>query len=156
MTSLFKKLNFKQQKEICVLNHPATFDPDLNAMNDYTIIKTNINETNEIEFVLAFVKAKADIDAFTPYIDRKLKGDGTVWFAYPKGSSKKYKIAINRDNGWDILGKLGFEAVRQVSIDEDWSAVRFRKVEFIKTMNRNPDFAMTEAGQLKTKNNKTR
>lgn len=152
MTPLFKKLNFKQQKEICVLNHPAEFEAELEAMKGYTTIRTDHNEANEIEFVLAFVKTKADIDTITPLIDKKLDGDGIVWYAYPKGTSKKYKAEINRDSGWDILGKSGFEAVRQVAIDEDWSALRFRKVEFIKTMTRRPDFAMTKAGQLKTKN----
>jgi len=30
------------------------------------------------------------------------------------------------------LKALGFETVRAVAIDEDWSALRFRRVEFIK------------------------
>jgi aryl carrier-like protein len=28
---------------------------------------------------------------------------------------------------------LGFDSVRMVAIDEDWSALRFRRVEFIKS-----------------------
>lgn len=152
MTPLFKKLNFKQQKEICILNHPAEFKTELNAMEGYTSIETNINTMNEIEFVLVFVKTQAEIDNITPLIDKKLKGDGIVWYVYPKGTSKKHKAAINRDNGWDILGKAGFEPVRQVAIDEDCSALRFRKVEFIKVMTRKTDFAMTQQGRLKTKN----
>lgn len=55
-----------------------------------------------------------------------------LWFAYPKGTSKKYKCDFNRDDGWEPLRKLGFDTVRQVAIDEDWSALRFRRVEFIK------------------------
>jgi hypothetical protein len=27
---------------------------------------------------------------------------------------------------------LGFDTVRQVAIDDDWSALRFRRVEYIK------------------------
>jgi len=34
-----------------------------------------------------------------------------------------------------------------VAIDEDWSAVRFRRVEFIKTMTR--DRALTKQGKAK-------
>jgi len=67
-----------------------------------------------------------------------------VWFAYPKGSSKKYTSQINRDNGWAVLGKAGFEPVRMVAIDEDWSAVRFRRVEFIKTMTRPAEARLTQ------------
>ncbi len=42
------------------------------------------------------------------------------------------------------MGKAGFEPVRMVAIDEDWSAVRFRRVEFIKTMNRPEEVRLTK------------
>jgi hypothetical protein len=48
-----------------------------------------------------------------------------------------------------MLGKLGFEAVRQVAIDQDWSALRFRRVEFIKTMSRDKKRAISEVGKTK-------
>lgn len=34
------------------------------------------------------------------------------------------------------MGSLGFAGVRQVAIDDDWSALRFRRVEYIKKMAR--------------------
>ena len=150
VTPLFKKLNFKQHKEILILNSPTEFGAELKAMQDCTTIKTDIKSINEMEFALTFVKTQTEIDKIVPLIDKKLKGDGIVWFAYPKGTSQKYKSEINRDKGWDILGKADFETVRQVAIDDDWSALRFRKVEFIKTMNRRTDFAMTKDGKTKT------
>jgi hypothetical protein len=36
-----------------------------------------------------------------------------------------------------------------VAIDEDWSALRFRRVEFIRTMTRDKKRAITEKGQKK-------
>lgn len=74
-----------------------------------------------------------------------------VWFVYPKGTSKKYKNKINRDSGWEIMGKVGFERVRLAAIDEDWSALRFRRVEYIKTMQRRESIAQTKDGKAKTK-----
>jgi hypothetical protein len=65
-------------------------------------------------------------------------GDAIVWFAYPKGTSKRYTCDFNRDTGWDVLGRLGFEPVRQVALDEDWSALRFRRAEFIQSLRRPP------------------
>jgi hypothetical protein len=79
--------------------------------------------------------------------EKQSEGDVVIWFAYPKGTSKKYKCEFNRDTGWEIFGKLGFEPVRAVAIDEDWSALRFRRVSFIKTMIRS--FALTEEGKIK-------
>jgi hypothetical protein len=37
-----------------------------------------------------------------------------------------------------------FEPVGMVAIDEDWSALRFRRVEFIKTMNRPESVRLTK------------
>ena len=45
----------------------------------------------------------------------------------PKGTSKRYKSEIHRDTGWQAIGQAGFEPVRAVAIDEDWSALRFRR-----------------------------
>ena len=50
-----------------------------------------------------------------------------------------------------MLGDLGFEGVRMVAIDEDWSAIRFRRVENIKTLNRDQSWIMSEAGKKKAK-----
>ncbi len=77
--------------------------------------------------------------------------DVVLWFAYPKGTSKNYKCDFNRDNGWDALGELNFEGVRIVSIDEDWSALRFRKVRFIKNMTRNEKMILSKEGAKKRK-----
>jgi hypothetical protein len=49
-----------------------------------------------------------------------------------KGTSKKYSCDFNRDDGWEVLRQAGFDSVRQVAIDDDWSALRFRRFEFIK------------------------
>lgn len=149
MTPTFKKLNYKEQKEICVINHPPEFYGEVEAMKMTTSVKTDINKCRELEFILIFVKSVAEVEAIVTAIDEKLKGDSIVWFAYPKGTSKKYKVDINRDNGWHALGKHGYEGVRGVAIDEDWSALRFRRVQFIKKMTRN--FAMSEEGKKKAK-----
>ena len=120
-------------------------------MKNITSIKTDIKGLKEFEFILTFLKTKDEIDDIVPFIAKKLKGDGIVWFAYPKGTSKKYKVAVSRDKGWDILGQMGFEGVRAVAIDDDWSALRFRRIEYIKVMKRNPNLAMIQKVKIKTK-----
>jgi len=45
-----------------------------------------------------------------------------LWVAYPKGN----RTDINRDSLWPILSELGLRPVTQVSIDQVWSALRFR------------------------------
>jgi hypothetical protein len=148
MTALFKKLNLKEQNPVYIINSPVSFKAEMDNIKQSVNVINDLSKADEIMFILSFVTKQEELDGVIPVIAEKLKGDGVVWFAYPKQSSKKIKCEINRDNGWDILGEYGFEAVRQVAIDEDWSAVRFRKVEYIKTMKRK-DGAMTEEGKKK-------
>ncbi len=138
----FAKLNLKDQTEITVLNAPASFEPELKALKDVTVRRDA--KGGVIDFSLAFVTTQKEVDKLGPQVAKKAKGDAVVWFAYPKGSSKKYKSQINRDNGWAVMGKAGFEPVRMVAIDEDWSALRFRRVEFIKTMKRPEEVRLTK------------
>jgi hypothetical protein len=72
-----------------------------------------------------------------------------VWVAYPKGSSKKYTCEFNRDSGWSSMGAQGLEPVRMVAIDEDWSALRFRRVDYIKTMKRGAAHAISAKGKAR-------
>src|SRR5262245_34085259 len=128
-SAVFAKLNLKDHKEIVVLNAPDSFGPELKKLSGVSVRKS---------------------------LTRAAEGDAIIWFAYPKGSSKRYKSEINRDRGWKALGAAGFEGVRMVAIDEDWSAVRFRRVQFIKTMNRHVSGAMTTAGKARTSGNSRR
>jgi hypothetical protein len=149
MTPLFKKLNYKEQPLIHVLNAPDSFATELTGMAGVAAIKNALKTADRAAFVLAFCTKQTEIDKLAPVIANALESDGLLWFAYPKGSSKKYKCDFNRDTGWALLGELGFEPVRMVAIDEDWSALRFRRVEHIKVMRRS--FAMTKEGQAKVK-----
>ncbi|MCF8253600.1 MAG: hypothetical protein K9I36_07305 [Bacteroidia bacterium] len=136
MTPLLQKLNFKNQKEMLLLNPPNEFELEQKEISAFVILKNKLVQTEPIEFVLSFVKTKEEIENLGQSIIPLLKEDALLWFAFPKGSSKKYKVEINRDKGWEYLKEQGFETVRAVSIDEDWSALRFRHISFIKVMTR--------------------
>ncbi len=133
MPPVFAKLNLKDHTRIAVLSAPASFEPELAALGGVTIAR-DLKSAGDIEFVLAFVTKQKEVDVLAKPVSTKARGDAVVWFAYPKGTSKKYRSEINRDNGWQALGKAGFEPVRMIAIDEDWSALRFRRAEFIKTL----------------------
>jgi hypothetical protein len=148
MASTFGKLNLKEQKQILVLNAPGSFEPELKTLRGIAI-QRDLKSAGEIEFALAFVTKQKEVDSLGKVIAKKAEGDAVVWFAYPKGSSKKYKSEINRDAGWKVLGDSGFEPVRMVAIDEDWSAVRFRRVEFIKTLTRGKEHRMSASGKAR-------
>ncbi len=151
MSTVFKKLNLKNQGEITVINAPQSFEPELAALEG-VFIRRDVEQAAEIQFLLAFVTRQAEVDDIARAAGAKAKGDALIWFAYPKGTSKKYKCEFNRDTGWTTVGEQGFEPVRQIAIDEDWSAIRFRRVEYIKTMKRHPDGAISQAGRERLSN----
>jgi hypothetical protein len=132
MGSVFEKLNLGSRQEIVVLGAPESFQPALAQLPVITI-HLHLESVAEAGFCLAFVTRKSEVEKLAPAITRRAKGDAIVWFAYPKGTSKKYTCDFNRDTGWASLKKLGFDTVRAVAIDEDWTALRFRRKEFIKS-----------------------
>ena len=148
MLTVFAKLNLKDHKQIVVLDSPSSFESELAALKGVEIIR-DLKKAKEVTFSLAFVTTQGQVDALAPAIARKAAGDAIVWFAYPKGTSKKYKSQIGRDNGWNMLGQEGFEPVRMVAIDENWSAKRFRRAGFIKSTTRPKEYRLTERGQAR-------
>lgn len=153
MDALLTKLNFKDHKAIYVINHPDSFLPNLEAMKQITLVKTSVEPGDEVEFAVFFAITQEQLDEAVNLIGPNLSGDAILWAAYPKGSSKKYKCEFNRDTGWNETGKFGLEVVRQVAIDEDWSALRFRKVTFIKKITRSDKMILSAEGKsLKEKN----
>jgi hypothetical protein len=148
MTPLFNKLNLKGQNEIVVLDAPESFEAELRALDGVTVHR-DAAALERVEFALAFVITNAQVAAAADAILPKAQGDAVVWFAYPKGTSKRYKCEFNRDNGWAPMGAAGFEPVRMIAIDEDWSALRFRRVEHIKSLKRDASRAATEQGKAR-------
>jgi hypothetical protein len=143
MPPVFAKLNLKDQKQIVVLNSPPSFEREIAGLDGVDVVR-DLKKAKVVTFSLAFVTKQQEVDSVATGIGKKVEGDAVVWFAYPKGSSKKYKSEINRDSGWRVLGSEGFEPVRMVAIDEDWSAVRFRRIDFIKKMTRGREHLLTE------------
>jgi hypothetical protein len=148
LTPLFRKLNLGDQRSIHVLNAPASFEAELKALNG-AVIERSVQ--GEVHFALAFVTTSEGVADAVGSLVKAAVGDVLLWMVYPKTTSKRYKCGFNRDNGWAALGAAGYEAVRQVAVDEDWSALRFRKAEFVKTMSRHPAGAISPEGRKKAR-----
>lgn len=152
MTPLFNKLNLGDCDTILVLNSPKSFEAELSQLDGVKVLRKATAKL-KAPFVIAFATTQAECDLFSSTIAKATEGDSIVWIAYPKGSSKKYKCEFNRDSGWAVIGEAGFEPVRQVAIDEDWSALRFRRTEHIKSMTRSNTMAISTEGKRRTSRN---
>lgn len=145
MDPILKKLQLKPQMKLSVLRAPEESRPLLKAWSEHVLVKTR--QSPKDDAVLVFVKAQKDIDALVPKVIAKLDAATLLWMAYPKKSSKLYRCDISRDKGWQALGEQGFEPVRQIAIDENWSALRFRALEQIKRFEREAKHAISDAGK---------
>ena len=130
-TPLFKKLNLGAHREIVVFNAPDSFESELKQLAGVKILRDPAKPRN-LKFGLAFAITQAQLDRASKTLAAASEGDAVIWFAYPKGTSKRYTCEFNRDSGWQVIVAAGFESVRMVAIDEDWSALRFRRVEYVK------------------------
>jgi hypothetical protein len=151
MTPLFDKLHLKAERQLVVLDAPASFEPELAALQSLgDTVRVARAAQPDTRFAIAFVVTQAALDAAARLLAAQAADDAVLWFAYPKQSSKKYRCEFHRDSGFDVLGELGYEAVRMVAIDTDWSALRFRKAEHIKTLKRDPSRVRSAAGRQRT------
>lgn len=147
---VFTKLQLKDQSPIHVLDAPESFAPELRALRGVEVLRAV--GTESVAFALAFVTTQSQLERHAKALaKRSIPGDVVLWIAYPKGSSKRYRSELSRDGSWQVLGDLGFEGVRMVAIDEDWSALRFRRAAFIKSLKRDPSRAMSSAGKARVK-----
>ena len=124
MPTVFSKLNLKDQREILVVDAPASFEPELSALSGVEVAR-DPQEVAKTSFALLFATRQAEVDTLSAMIIDKLEADAILW-------SRRYRCDFNRDSGWRVLRAHGFDTVRQVAIDEDWSALRFRRVEHIR------------------------
>lgn len=130
MAHIFDKLNLNGHREILVLDSPLSFEKELKLLMGVRISR-DLAVVRQFSFALVFVAHKTQLDRYSDVIVSKLQGDAVLWFAYPKVTSRNLTCDFNRDNGWDVIRGAGFDPVRLVAIDADWSALRFRRKEFI-------------------------
>lgn len=153
MEQLLKKLNYKDQSPVLLLNLPPELSDFARYVQSVTELVNSLDKVEKPQFALFFVTQLFEIEAIAKALEGRLEGDTILWFVYPKGTSKRYKCNFNRDTGWGALGKLNLEPVRMVAVNEDWSALRFRRVEYIKTLTRKSG-VLSEEGGKKVKSEK--
>jgi hypothetical protein len=128
MTDLFKKLNWKGHAPVILFHAPASFAADRDAMAGEVEFHTDLRQGVLYPFALAFAVTQAEMTARAAAVCRAATPEAIVWLCYPKQTSKAFKSDLNRDLLWKLVEPLGLEPNRQIAIDDDWSALRFKKV----------------------------
>jgi hypothetical protein len=114
--SLAKKLNLKDGAKLRVVGKPANVELDDVATT-----------SGQAGAVLVFVKTLAEVDAKCAPVVEAAREDRIAWVAYPKAG--QLKTDLNRDILWQHLSAQGIQGIRQIALDQVWSAMRFRPVK---------------------------
>jgi len=109
--SMAKKLQVPHGNKIRLVNPPKGFAIDV-----------PVSDKRDEDAILLFVSNSRDLIG-NPVIEAA-KQDRLAWIAYPKAG--KLGTDLNRDRLREWAGPLGIQPVRLVSLDDTWSAMRFR------------------------------
>lgn len=125
--SLSKKLLMKPDMQIGVLNAPENYLDLLGELPPGVTLVTE-PEAGSLDLILVFARSLAELEAVAPQGASQVKYDGLFWIAYPKKTSK-IKTDIDRDTGWAKMSTLGYAGVALVSMNDVWSAMRYRPAD---------------------------
>ncbi len=124
--ALQKKLRVQPGLRMLILNAPEGYMETLGPLPEGAHVETE--PTGTFEWGQAFVRDVAELRLLAPQARDAVNYDGLLWISYPKKSSK-IGTDISRDVAWEVMKEFGLRPVFQVSIDETWSALRFRPTE---------------------------
>lgn len=119
--TVLEKLKFKPGMSAAILSAPAGVD--LGLPDD-----VSTTDAADADFILLFASSHAEaverLAAVSPAIGPKT----VAWIGYPKGSKAK-GFDISRDTLFSALRDVGLTANANFSIDDTWSALRFRPLK---------------------------
>ena len=117
LSPLARKLNLRAGMRVRVDGLPSELSLDLDGV-------AVVEGTSDVDGLVAFAIEDADVDRAAADVVALAKADRISWIAYPK--AKQLGTTLTRDTLRFRFADEGVHAIRQVSIDDTWSAVRYR------------------------------
>jgi len=124
MKDIIKKFRFKDSGVI--INAPKEIETEFIKIG----FKTVFNKKEKSKNTLVFINNSKEYQTFLKNDLKNLEPDSVLWFAYPKGTSK-IKTDINRDSIRETGEEYGITTVTAISINDTWSALRFRPINMV-------------------------
>lgn len=87
-------------------------------------LPTSKESGDVVSALIVFVIGRKDLALHREQIVSSARSDRLTWVSYPK--SGQLGTDFNRDSVVALLGESGIQPVRQIAIDDVWSALRFR------------------------------
>ena len=132
LSALAKKLKMKAAHRVAVLNPPPAYLAELAPAP--TDLHTAVKEGQAYDVVQLFVNNADELRALGAAAVRAVKPGGYLWVVYPKGGKTRGATDLPATPWWtkqDVLGEftgeVGYKPVAFVKIDDNWTALRFKK-----------------------------
>ena len=125
-SSLIKKLRLQAGQKVLILNPPADYIEGLDRLPQD--VQLSLEPGGKFDFVHLFASRSSELTRLKTIAVESVEFDGLLWVSYPKLSSK-IDSDLSRDDMWELYIDAVLRPVSQISIDETWSAVRFRPTE---------------------------
>lgn len=110
---LDKKLQFKEGQTVCIVGNA----PELS-------LESAKADAIAADALLIFAANETELRINLTMLQEAARAGKLVWLAYPKAG--KMGTDINRDSIRAIANENGLDPVRQIAIDEIWSALRLK------------------------------
>ena len=125
-TSFYTKIKAAAGTKVSVINPPQANDSFLGDIEkvSYKRIADGI--------ILAFA---ADQETLTKVLERISPFDDTMiklWICYPKKTSPLH-VDLSRNGVWELGSKYSLRPVSQISLNNDWSALRLRPEQAVQS-----------------------
>lgn len=117
---LLSKLRLDTGTPLYVVNAPKDV---LHLFYSAEIITSLPGKTPAAQLIL-FADDSKTLDSYILKLEGKIGEKAIFWIAYPKKSGKIQSDLI-RNEGWKLVFSL-YDGVSSVSIDDDWSGLRFK------------------------------
>jgi len=128
ISTLTKKLRLQNLERGVILNSPDGFlDSSRYVPGE---LSPRIEKSVQYDFAHLFIENKVEMIQFVDRVLEAIAYDAIFWISYPKDSSG-VETDEKRDTHWADLLEKKIRAVTQVSIDDVWSAIRFRPADAV-------------------------
>ncbi len=125
--TILEKLQLKEERNLLIQGLPSTIEKQFIKLSFAKNI-TPLLKVKKIDFALVFAISKHQLRDILKDVLPALNENAKLWIAYPKLTSKIVSD-LSRDCNWECVAQLGYEAVRMISLDHVWCAMRFKKAE---------------------------
>jgi Protein of unknown function (DUF3052) len=116
-----ERLQVKGQRRLAVIGASAALEKTVGAA------KARV-DLARADVVLLFAADRAGLEAKLPDALKTMQETAILWVGYPKLSSG-LAADLSRDIIHALAPKYGLDTVSQIAIDDDWSALRLKRVK---------------------------